>query len=277
MSKNKLKNSISEIIDLYNSGLSCAEIAKKFSCNRATIFYHLKRSGVSFRQKSGIKHCVHHKRRVLLEDFSLKENTPEFDYIIGILATDGNITRNMIRIEQADNNIEILENFKAFLSNKVEIKRTKHHDQLYNLLRFKNQDICDYLYTFGITPKKSNTLKLKYLNWDVLLGVFDGDGCLAMDKRKSGSWRFSITSGSIDFITQIKEFLEQENLHPLIYKERNYYTISVGKISEIFYIYEHLYKNSSYFLKRKYDKFCPLVEKFIRRNSVNSVKEMENY
>ena len=31
------------------------------------------------------------------------------------------------------------------------------------------------------------------------------------------------------------------------------------------------------FLKRKYDKFCPIVEKFTNSNSVNSVKEMENY
>ena len=34
-----------------------------------------------------------------------------------------------------------------------------------------------------------------------------------------------------------------------------------------------MYKNASYFLKRKYDKFGPLVEKFTRQNSVNSGNE----
>ena len=38
-----------------------------------------------------------------------------------------------------------------------------------------------------------------------------------------------------------------------------------------------LYKDSSYFLKRKYEKFCPLVEKFTRQDSVNSVKGRENH
>lgn len=28
--------------------------------------------------------------------------------------------------------------------------------------------------------------------------------------------------------------------------------------------YSNMYKDSSYYLERKYDKFCPLVEKFTR-------------
>lgn len=37
-----------------------------------------------------------------------------------------------------------------------------------------------------------------------------------------------------------------------------------------------MYKDSSYFLKRKYEKFGPLLEKFSKCNSVNSVNEREN-
>lgn len=277
MYKSKLEEKIPEIIELYNSGLSCSEIAKKFNCNRSTILYQLKNRGISLRPKKGIKHCVNPKRNVQTEFFTDKEGTPEFDYILGILATDGNISNNAVRIEQADNNIEILENFKKFVNNKVEIKQSLHHNQIYNIIQFKNQDLCDYLKTFGITSSKTFTLKLKYINWNIILGIFDGDGCLKYDKRKQGSWRFSITSGSIDFIEQLKDFFIKEKLSPLIYKENNYYTISIGKLSEIYYIYQHLYKDSSYFLKRKYDKFCPLVEKFTRENPVNSVKERENY
>lgn len=275
MYKSILENNINEIIDLYKSGKSCDEIAKHYNCSRSTINYQLKIRGISLRGKKGIKHCIHSRRKVHLDDFISKEGTAEFDYIIGILATDGNITRNMVRIEQADNNIEVLINFKKFLSSKVDIKKSKHRNRLYNIISFKNQDVCNYLSELGITPKKTFTLTLKYINWNVLLGVFDGDGCLKEDKRKKHSWRFSITSGSIYFIEQIKTFLESEGLHPLIYKEKNYYTISIGKLSEIYYIYKHLYKDSSYFLKRKYDKFCPLIAKVISLNSVNSVKERE--
>lgn len=37
-----------------------------------------------------------------------------------------------------------------------------------------------------------------------------------------------------------------------------------------------MYKDSSCFLSRKHDKFGPLVKKFTRCNSVNSVNGMEN-
>ena len=121
------------------------------------------------------------------------------------------------------------------------------------------------------------SLYLKYINWDILRGVFDGDGCLTYDSRKNGSWRFSITSASDVFIQQISNFLQSYDLHPLVYKEGNYYIIHIGKLSEIYFIFQHLYKDSSYFLKRKYEKFCPLVEKFTRQDFVNSVKGRENH
>ena len=53
-------------------------------------------------------------------------------------------------------------------------------------------------------------------------------------------------------------------------------SLTVGALSDIITIYNNIYKNSSYFLKRKYDKFGPLVEKFTENYSVNSVNGMEN-
>ena len=61
----------------------------------------------------------------------------------------------------------------------------------------------------------------------------------------------------------------------MITKEKNYYNISIGRLSELYYIYTNIYKDSSYFLRRKYEKFWPLVKKFISKHSVNSVKGME--
>ena len=45
--------------------------------------------------------------------------------------------------------------------------------------QFKNQDIVDYLKQFGIVPNKTFTLELPYINWNVLRGVFDGDGSIS--------------------------------------------------------------------------------------------------
>lgn len=187
MYKSKIENQLPEIIKLYTSGMSCREIAKLYDCSYATISYQLKHRGYTLRKKKGIKHCVNNRRIIGTEIFTSKEGTPEFDYILGILATDGSIYKNSVKIEQSNENIEILKHFQDFLENKTSIKQTKHRGVYYNYIGFKNQDICDYLDSFGITPNKSYTLKLKYINWNVLRGVFDGDGCLVVDSRKNKS------------------------------------------------------------------------------------------
>ena len=57
------------------------------------------------------------------------------------------------------------------------------------------------------------------------------------------------------FINQLNDFFVSEGLHPITRKVRNYYNISIGRKEEIDYIYKNIYKESSYFLERKYDKF----------------------
>ncbi len=91
------------------------------------------------------------------------------------------------------------------------------------------------------------------------------------------SWKFEICSASIDFINQLNDFFVENRLHPIVTKEKNYYNISIGRLAELYYIYTNIYKDSSYFLNRKYEKFWPLVEKFTSKHSVNSVKGMENH
>lgn len=164
MYKSKIEQFIPDIIQMYNEGKSCEFIAAKFNCNRTTIAYQLKNRGIILRPKQGLKHSINTRRLVNLETIKSKEGTSEFDYILGILATDGNITKNSVRIEQSNENIEILKHYCSFLNNSVKINKSYHHNTQYNIVSFKNSDICEYLNSFGITPNKTFTIKLKYIN-----------------------------------------------------------------------------------------------------------------
>lgn len=164
MYKSKIESFIPKIIRMYKEGKSCEYISQVIGCNKATIRYQLKVRGIKLRQRQGIVHSINSRRRVLLEDFKNKEGTPNFDYFLGILATDGCIYKNSVRIEQSDENVEILQNYCSFLENKISVKRSAHRNKKYNQVSFKNQNVCDYLMSFGITPKKSFSLKLKYIN-----------------------------------------------------------------------------------------------------------------
>ncbi len=164
MYKSKIESFIPKIIRMYKEGKSCEYISQVIGCNKATIRYQLKVRGIKLRQRQGIVRSINSRRRVLLEDFKNKEGTPNFDYFLGILATDGCIYKNSVRIEQSDENVEILQNYCSFLENKISVKRSAHRNKKYNQVSFKNQNVCDYLMSFGITPKKSFSLKLKYIN-----------------------------------------------------------------------------------------------------------------
>lgn len=267
-----------KIIKEYLNGKTIQEVGDLLNIPKGTVRYNLVKSGVALRPVKGMKFHVD-RTKVPLEVISSKEGTPDFDYFIGILATDGNVHKSKVSVQFSKENSEILDNWKLFLENRVNIKSftRKKDNRTYYEISFKSQSIADYLYRFGITERKTFTLKLPYINWNVIRGVFDGDGCLTVDKRTMNSWRFEICSASIDFIYQLNDFFVENGLHPVTTKEKNYYNISIGRLSEIYYIYTNIYKDSSCFLTRKHEKFWPLVKKFTSKHSVNSVKGMENH
>lgn len=273
------KEEISDIIELYNSGQSCKLIAQKYNCTGGMVQYQLKKQGLTLRSGKGIKHSIKH-RVVELDVWKSKEGTPDFDYFIGMLASDGCIVHTCIALELKDK--EILDHYNSFLGNVCNINSrvSKVNGNIYYNIKYKNEDIVEYLKDFGIVPRKTNTLKLKYINWNVLRGIFDGDGSIMQDPRTPCSFKFQITSGSIEFIEQLEEFYNSNGISYYITEysgdNSHWYNITVGQGKDIFKIYENMYKDTSCYLSRKHDKFGPLVEKFTRQHSVNSVNGREN-
>ena len=268
------------IVELYNEGYTTREVETTLTLKRGSARYWLQKQEITLRPTKGLKFHVN-KTRVPLEVIQSKIGTPEFDYFLGILATDGNICKSKIALQFAENNREILEHWREFLEKRVDIKAytRKSDSRTYYEIKFKNQEIADFYKSYGITERKTFTLKLPYINWNVILGIFDGDGCLTIEHKtpNSYSWRFSICSASIDFINQLNDFFVEQGFHPITRKIKNYYDISLGRKLELEILYANIYKESSYFLHRKYEKFWQPIGKPIGQPSVNSVKGMDNH
>lgn len=253
-----------EIIELYTKGFSMQHIGQILNLKKDSIRYRLHINNIEIRKTKGIKHSLRNPT-ITIEFFKNKIETEKdnFDYFLGILATDGNICRNQIRIGGiADNNAEFLEHWRTFLDNKVSIHRNLRKDKntYYSNVTFKNQDIADLLSNnYGITPSKTFTVKLPYINWNILRGVFDGDGSISKDKR-CNSWKFEIVSASIEFANQLYDFLKSEKLNVHLYKYGNLYEIIVLNKNDLQTLFLNMYKDCSYFLKRKYDKFLPIIQ-----------------
>ena len=278
-SKKWTQEEIDELVEKYNAGKDTGELADEYGCSKYVIRSRLKERDVQLR-KCALNREYKSKAVVPLSIWSSKVNTPEFDYFIGVLSADGCIINSCVALEVKD--LELINNYHIFLEKTCNInsRTSKINGNVYYNIKYKNKEIVEFLSNYGIVPKKSNILELPYINWNILLGVFDGDGSITIDKRYDCCLKFTITSGSIKFIEQVKNFLLSNGIESHLYEyntdKGHWYNLVVCKGADIYKIYCNLYKDSPFFLSRKKERFCPLLEKFSKDDSVNSVKEREN-
>lgn len=142
--------------------------------------------------------------------------SPNLAYAIGLLATDGCMSRYTNLIDLTSKDEEQLKNFSKCLGLKLFIgKKTNGRGQISSRVQFKNVVFYNFLLKIGLTPAKSKTLgplkiPKKYF-FDFLRGVFDGDGCTYSywDKRWKSSFMFYLgfASASVMFIDWLRDEL----------------------------------------------------------------------
>lgn len=140
-------------------------------------------------------------------------------YAIGLLATDGCLSRYTHAIDLTSKDKEQLENFSRCIGLKLFIgKKSNGKGQEAFRVQFKNVIFCDFLLNIGLTPAKSKTLGTlkvprKYF-FDFLRGVFDGDGCTYSywDKRWKSSFMFYLcfASASTAFVNWLRGELQKQ-------------------------------------------------------------------
>ena len=264
-----------EIIRLYTEeNKNTNEIAKLYNTYNTSIRRVLQRNNIEIRSY-GVA-----QRKVELEDIKSKEGTRDFDYFLGLLATDGCITGNRVVLDFSEENKELLNYWNEFLGNKCTITKSIH--KVFKVpqyrIAFRNSEVCEYLKSFGIISNKTFNLNLKYINWDVLRGIIDGDGCV-LESNNGSTIRICITSGCKQFLEQVQNFYKEHNIISYLYESsRNKnptYDLYVYNTNDVIKIYTNLYLNAHFFLKRKEMKFGPLLRKLNMESFVNSGKEKQ--
>ena len=106
--------------------------------------------------------------------------TPELGYIIGLLVTDGNLSKNGRHIIMRSSEINLLTIFKSCLNLKNKIGRTDK--QRGYRVQFSNVQFYNWLLKIGLFPAKTYTIgKIKIPDeyfLDFLRGHLDGDGSI---------------------------------------------------------------------------------------------------
>ena len=173
-------------------------------------------------------------------------------YIIGLIVTDGNLSKDGRHINITSKDRRYLFAIKKALKLKNKIgRKTRGHskEKIYSQLQFGDVKFYKFLVDIGLSPKKSLTLgKIgvdKNYFVDFLRGVIDGDGNISTwihTSNKHRQWSLRIVSAAPVFAEWLKNEIEM------------YFKVS-GKL------YHHKYRGKKNFINIL--KFGKLAAKVI--------------
>lgn len=112
---------------------------------------------------------------------------PELAYAVGLITTDGSLSKDRRHIDFTSNDLQLLKTFKKclFLKNKIcekpNLCKRKSNKKSYHL-QFSNVKFYNWLLRIGLMPNKTyhlKTIKIPKLYFrDFLRGYLDGDGSI---------------------------------------------------------------------------------------------------
>lgn len=191
-------------------------------------------------------------------------------YTIGIISTDGNLSKDGRHIEITSKTKNLLSDIKKALRLNAKISKKSRggsEAKVYPRLQFSDVTFYEFLLNVGLTPQKSLTLgKIKidphYFS-HFLRGVIDGDGCICTWRHRTNfhrQWSLRITSAAPAFIKWLKKEIERcfcvkGKLYSYRYKDKknDILILKFGKLATKI-ILENIYHKNDISLEKKYKK-----------------------
>ncbi len=194
-------------------------------------------------------------------------NPKIFWYTIGLITTDGNLSKDGRHIDITSKDEKDLKRLKEALGLKCKIGK-KNRGQIpkkfYSRLAFGDVNFYKELLDIGLTPRKS--LSLKSLNidpnyfCDFLRGVIDGDGCIFTwihPSNSSRQWSLRIISAAPIFLKWLHSEIENTfNVRGRFYERHNpqrenaIYFIKFGKLASKIILANSYYPKSLAFERK---------------------------
>lgn len=197
-------------------------------------------------------------------------------YWLGFLYADGYVIASKnknhtpyfgVQLQKRDE--EHLRKLNKFMNGNATIyhvpKKSPCSDNYYeqSSISFSGSQLVNNLIENGCVPRKSTIIQFPYnisneLYRHFIRGYFDGDGSVgAYGKYKY--IRASIECASYDFLTSIKNILNENDITCGISKDYNAWKLYIGGMKNTNKFLNYLYKDSSIYLDRKYYKYIKLT------------------
>jgi len=240
-----------QLLEDYSSGLSLADLGRKYNFTRQYIYQILRKhriprrnkrearhqaidKGYLFKTKTnslGVEERIYHEHRIVNEDF-FKTWSSAMAYVLGVLYSDGNIypkkdrderethkNRSLVcTISVTQKEPELLEKLLALMeSNALLAYQPKRGiaGAVYSFI-IRSDTMYDDLLRLGLTPRKSRTIAFPSMPHEYMRhfirGCWDGDGSIYMEAKRPGQSRADFVSGSRDFVEGLVQQLCEEGL-----------------------------------------------------------------
>lgn len=255
--------------------------------------------GIILRNRSEVKQLIDKKYiNTNYNNRKYKVNCYYFDtwsnnmaYILGFIAADGCITRDVLKIGIQYDDINLLEDIKKQLdfSGNITTRDIKLKNKIYKAayLDIYSKYMVDRLKILGLCEQKSLQLSRfdfipQEYEMDFVRGYFDGDGSVGgqyPQNTRTLQIRFRISSGSKEILEYMNDVLTKRG-----YKRKqittdskkrqsNFYSLAYST-RESLKLYNDLYYKNCMCLQRKYHKFNELIEqrKIDIANSIGYIK-----
>lgn len=262
--------SIDEIDFLLNNYMNMTnkEIAEYLNRTKAAVDIKLNKLGI---KKSKYQYN---------QDFFKSIETKAQAYWLGFISADGYISYSTdpanyeLGIELCKNDWAHLRKFNKSLDGNIEVKfrvRKSSFDGTLKemaFIRVYSKKIVEDLMSYGITPNKSLFIKFPKDIPDEILshyirGYFDANGCVSINNKKRQDLQFNFTSGSPDFINELREKLYTAGINSYIYQDGvNTFRLFIKGVTNCDRFVSYIYEDSDkLFLERKLKKIIELYKK----------------
>lgn len=260
--KNQITNH-SEIINLYQDGLSSWKVAELTNCSQNSVLRILKKFDIESKPSNSYR--KHNFDTTYFENIDTEDKA----YFLGLLYADGcNFIKNgNVCLGLGEQDIHILEDFKRHIQYTGEIKIIEITHKMKSKmcdLRINSKHLSMQLTNLGISSPKSLTLKFpteeqvpNYLIHHFIRGFFDGDGYISKGRSLPV---FSITT-TLQFLEKTQDILMKEcglnqtKISRTNGDNKNTYTMTYTGSHNCKRVRDYLYKDATVFLKRKHDIF----------------------
>ena len=195
----------------------------------------------------------------------LIEWSPNFAYAIGLIATDGNLSKDGRHLNMTSGDKDMILTFKKCLGLKNKIgRKTREKSKIkkYFQVQFGDKNFYEFLLSIGLTPAKSKTIGSlnipdEYFA-DFLRGCIDGDGNISIashPESKHIQLRTRLFSASPLFLNWIKNkiFNQLKIKGGWIEMKSDVYVLAYAKADSIKLLNFMYYPKVENYLKRKYE------------------------